>query len=95
MNQYGNNWVIGASIANHEINSRSQYNRGGTVHIKFYYCKLSQHNHDTVFGEVAQTHCKTEYGILASKLLLKKCRKINNNRMATKEELVYVMKKGE
>jgi hypothetical protein len=28
MNQYGSNWVIGASVTNHEINKHTQCNRG-------------------------------------------------------------------
>jgi type III secretory pathway component EscR len=65
MNQYGSNWVIGASLANHEINKCMQYNRSSYSPYNFYYEKMSKQNHDNVFSEVAQTHFATEYGILA------------------------------
>ena len=45
MEEYGDNWVIGASIVNHSINKRSQFNRGEKFSpYNFYYGKAPLDN---------------------------------------------------
>jgi hypothetical protein len=48
-----------------------------------------------VFGEVAQQCCMTEYGMMAGHLFCNQCEKVCSNHLVTKEELEYVMRKGD
>ena len=96
MEEYGDNWVIGASIVNHSINKRSQFNRGEKFSpYNFYYGKAPLDNRNVVFGKVAQQCCMTEYGMMAGHLFCNQCEKVCSNHLVTKEELEYVMRKGD
>jgi hypothetical protein len=95
MEQHGDNWIIGASIVNHTVNKRSQFNRGEKFSpYNFYYGKAPLDKKNVVFGEVAQQCCKSEYGMMAGKCFSTKCQNVCKNHLIMKEELEYVMKKG-
>jgi hypothetical protein len=92
MESNGDNWVVGAYVVNHEVNKRSQFNRGEKFSpYNFYYGKTPLGNKDTIFGEVAQKECESEYGIIAAHLFCNKAQKIAKTRLITEEELSYVM----
>jgi hypothetical protein len=95
MNTHGNNWLLGAYVVNGQINQRSQFNRGDKYSpYNFYFGKKGTDNKSTVFGEVAQQHARTEYGVLAAHLFSVKAQKIDQDRLVTKDELRYAMQKG-
>jgi len=96
MESNGDNWVVGAYVVNHAVNKRSQFNRGEKFSpYNFYYGKTPLGNKDTIFGEVAQKKCESEYGIIVANLFCNKAQKISKMRLVTEEELSYVMKKGD
>jgi hypothetical protein len=83
MESNGDNWVVGAYLVNHEVNKRSQFNRGEKFSsYNFYYGKTPLGTQSLVRW---LKKCESEYGIIAAHLFCNKAQEnlkdeINNRR---------------
>jgi hypothetical protein len=94
MTKHGPNRMLGCYVMNYEINQHVQWDRDNLSPYNMMHGKTGSLHTNVVFGEVAATLAKTEYGVLCAKFLCTQARKLDSLRIESKAELQHIMKKG-
>ncbi len=92
--KHGPNWMLGCYVDHYEMNQHGQWSRDNLSPYNMMYGKTGSQRNNVVFGEVAATHAKTEYGVFCAKFLCTQARKLDSSHIVSQAELQHIMKKG-